>query len=1126
MAVVEAGVFAAARAVVRTAAGVWLTHRRAAAERSSDLAELVATSVSDSFRRRSLERQLEEIVDAVARRLEELLRYEFEGVAEHDRAAVLAHVVDVFAGADLSDEAMFAVDMSAVKLAAGLRAGESSTRFRETLGERPGRLLDLLLTECCTCFIQLVMQLPSFAPRATAENLDRLGRLGEQIALILARLPPPRLDTASSAETDRDFERRYLQVVSVGLDELELFGVDMHRFRPRSTLSVAYISLSVTSHIDTAQARDQHRRTLVPGGGSADRWFAAARHDDDAGTVRVEAALSTGSRVLIRGEAGSGKTTLLSWLAVTAARERFTGPLRRWNGCVPFVVKLRRHAESALPAPEQFLDATAAPIAGLMPDGWVHRLLDTGRALLLVDGVDELPPGRRRAVREWLAGLVRAYPATRVLVTARPGAATADWLAREGFAAVMLEPMGASDVRALVRHWHDAVRDAGNLPCPIDELARYEASLLARLDAGAHLRALATSPLLCAMLCALNLDRRTHLPRDRMSIYSAAVNLLLERRDAERGIPTADLSLALRDKISIVQDLAWRLSLNNRSELPVAQALDYAERKLATMPGVTAEAPAVLSHLLVRSGILRQPAADRVDFVHRTFQEYLTAKEIAEEAHVGLLLDRAHLDQWRNVVVLAAGHANSPVRAQLIGGLLDRAGADPRRARTLTVLAAACLETSPTVPADLRRRIDAAVATLVPPASMRETRLLAAIGEPVLRGLPRTLAGLGDASAAATVRLVALAHLPDAVDVLAEYATDARPRVQDELVHVWQYFDAHEYAERVLADAPLDQGRLLVTEHRFLSATRHLRHLTRLRVRLDGVEDLGRLAGARRLTEIWAENAQEVDIAPLAEHAALEFLALPGVRRVSGTATLATLRRLVALWLPAPEPLPDPSVLDDLQQLRDLWVGDIRPGDRARVLTGLRSLTMLNFAHNDEPLDPALLSRLSRLTFVGMRHAGGTPELRELGRGLARLPGLTDVGLWDCRDLTDLSILAGFPLTRLRLLGADALTDLRPVTRLANLRELLLQGCPAPDLTAIGALSALRVLNLDGCRGITDLSPLASLPRLRHLSLANAPAGTDLSPLAALRGLHLWLNPGQDVRGLDRLRGRVRLRWF
>src|SRR4029077_13270558 len=93
-------------------------------------------------------------------------------------------------------------------------------------------------------------------------------------------------------------------------------------------------------------------------------------------------------------------------------------------------------------------------------------------------------------------------------------------------------------IRALIRHWHTAVQDAGNLPCQPEELPTYEAALLARLEVAPHLRVLAATPLLAAMLCALNLERPTQLPRDRMGLYAAALEMLVERRDAERGVPS------------------------------------------------------------------------------------------------------------------------------------------------------------------------------------------------------------------------------------------------------------------------------------------------------------------------------------------------------------------------------------------------------------------------------------------------------------------------------------------------------------------------------------------------------------------------------------------------------------
>src|SRR5262249_55467800 len=81
-------------------------------------------------------------------------------------------------------------------------------------------------------------------------------------------------------------------------------------------------------------------------------------------------------------------------------------------------------------------------------------------------------------------------------------------------------------------------------------------------------------------------------------------------------------------------------------------------------------------------------------------------------------------------------------------------------------------------------------------------RSLATVGEPVLARLPESLTGLTDAAATATIQTAWLVNGPDALNVLARYATDQRFVVQRELSEAWDYFDPDEYAGRVLAVMP------------------------------------------------------------------------------------------------------------------------------------------------------------------------------------------------------------------------------------------------------------------------------------------------------------------------------------
>ena len=254
---------------------------------------------------------------------------------------------------------------------------------------------------------------------------------------MLSRLPARSLTAPEGESDDEEFSRQYLDFISDNLDQLELFGLRFERFtRPQTTLSAAYVSLSVSKEDGTRADRPEAIRISD--------WRSEER---ESAAVRMEHALGDRRLILIRGEAGGGKSTLLRWLAVMTARGTFSGELSALNGYVPFLIKLRSHAGGPLPRPEEYLDDVAGDLSGIMPRGWVHRRLLSGRAMLLVDGVDEVTASQRQAVRQWLKGIVGQFPGVRLVVTSRPAAAAAGWLRAEGFSTAFLEQLGPADLR-------------------------------------------------------------------------------------------------------------------------------------------------------------------------------------------------------------------------------------------------------------------------------------------------------------------------------------------------------------------------------------------------------------------------------------------------------------------------------------------------------------------------------------------------------------------------------------------------------------------------------------------------------------------------------------------------------
>ncbi|MGW5052939.1 NACHT domain-containing protein [Actinokineospora sp. NPDC004072] len=1008
------------QAVAKQVALHWFAEKKADSRRGRDLSALIRARFPLRRQQRDVLDSLNRIEDDVAARIDpELARIGF-GLPDHEREAALHAVSDALADADLSDAALFAVDVDPTALAAAVRAQQPVDRAG--LSAAGARFYDAALDRACVVLVHLVRELPEFDSAVAVETLSRLRAVMEGLEQLLERVPAP----PTRQRPDDDFRARYLERVARSYDKLDVIGLTTHSFQPRTTLSVAYLSLSVS----TDGKRPQRAR-------SEESWLDRDLQHRSGDTLRVEAALGDTRLTVVRGEAGAGKSTLLRWLAVNAARSGFTGQLQEWNECVPFLVKLRDFATGPLPRGDELLNQPSSPQCGPVPEGWVHRQLESGKALLLVDGVDELVAQRRPVVRTWLRGLLDSYPDMRVVVTSRPTAVTPRWLAQEGFRSIILEPMTPGDVQIFLRRWHDALLDSAPapelLPCPREEIPQYERALLSQLQTHSHLRALARSPLLCAMLCALNLDRRTRLPRDRVALYSAALEMLLERRDADRNVLAGgEIQASVNEKLVLLQVLAWWLNENGRAEMSREQALARLADRLPGMPNLRESPETLLTHLIERSGVIRQPAEGRVDFVHRTFQEFLAAREAIHRDSIDLLVRHATSDLWRETVIMACAQGSEDQRGRLLTGLLDEAG--KRKSRHLTLLAGACKETAILAPPDVLARVTTSVLRLIPPRSVRESRSLATIGESVLDYLPTSVTDLTTSQAVACARTAALVNGPRAIEVLSGYADDRRPELVGELVDSWPLFEPEAYARHVLAEADLTEVSVNVHPE----AVPHLHLLRSLRDcsvslwRADDVPERMRIIG--RLSQ-------------------LTELHLRGDSAPASLVELASLKGLTRLWVSMfrdwPAELPFLADLTSLQDLALLQARGVRDFSFLRSLTELREIA---FPASPVSLWAHHVAHPERVVRASLGWLDGNRELVEVAERFANLKHVRihgdhavsdfsplrmlplEVVRFHCSGEIDLSPFAGMRLTIVIRIGVNAVgtENLGPGVRLVR----------------------------------------------------------------------------------------------
>ncbi|MDQ7907333.1 NACHT domain-containing protein [Phytohabitans sp. ZYX-F-186] len=953
-------------AVARAACGVWLGDHRIAAEVGASVIDQAAERLTSARERRRFHRIWDEAAELVAERI--LALREPRDLPPNEREAAIHAVRETFEAARLTEDDLFKQDLDAGYLDRYLRAQDPGRAERAGLAEGAVRLYDLVLRECAAYAIEAVHALPGAGLAGITELLRRDRQILDDIRAVLERLPERR--------GLHDFERDYRQLVANRLDQVEFFGVTLSESSRRYPLSVAYLSLTA-------------RAARAPG--------------DLLGADQVERVLARSDRLFVRGQAGTGKTTLLHWIAVHSARGSFPERLTAWNGTVPFFLPLRRYAAAELPAPEAFLQEVGRHIAQEMAPGWVQRQLRSGRAIVLLDGVDELAEERRDEVKRWLTDLITAFPRARYVVTSRPAAAPEEWLAAAGFLAAELEPMTPTQVRAFAHRWHEAIRSGCTTEPERAEVTEQEERLLDALDHHRHLRQLAGYPLLCALLCALHRDRRGQLPGNRMELYEIALHMLLERRDRERRIDTQPV-IGRTEQTLLLSDLAYWLIRNGWSDAARADAIDRLAAKLRAMPQVKAEPAQVYRVLLERTGLLREQVEGRVDFVHRSFEEYLAAKQAVDEGDFGVLRAHAHESQWHEVVVMAAGHASAAGREALLGGLLARARERdvPRTHRDLLGLVAlACLETSPERSPALERSIREATAKLVPPQGEAAARALGRAG-PFAIDLLMASEPNNEYAAVLTIEAVRESGDPAALPLLARFGGDSRHSVVDALVRAWPHFDPEEYAARVLADSPLHAGELTVDDPSLLPALRWLRRLTHLTAAVSGPGGLGfvRDLPALRALEV-AASPGPLDLAPLAGRAKLGALVVAGdvtsvrvltelpLRELAlgapsfyqlGGAELPALKSLTLYQVTTVEPLgtvglPGVARLD--LHLADGWTAEAFP-----VLPGLRRLAV----HFATPPDLGALRELTGPVLAIHHHGRGPLDLSLLaGRANVRV---------------------------------------------------------------------------------------------------------------------------------------------
>jgi len=488
-----------------------------------------------------------------------------------------------------------------------------------------------------------------------------------------------------AAATVDDQRRRYLTRLVHDLGHLGM----MRAIDPRSgsaessgealmPLADVYIALDTTARAPKVTG-DKATQADEPFSGRDDKPLSAL------------AALIANPRLVLLGDPGSGKSTFVNHLALCLANEglhpkadwlaRLEGWPPAWQGLLPIPIILRDVAawlETTQPDEQRsalfsaYLHHWLAQL-GLedLQDLLLHQLRE-GKALLLLDGLDEAPPHEDilLPLKAMIEELPTAYPGP-ILVTCRVlSYQDPRWRLRDGrWPSFELAHLTEEQIDWFTTAWYQQLAANKQVRSATDLTTR-----LQRAVRRPDLRPLAGNPLLLTVMAIVQTTKGV-LPDARALLYDDIVELLLWRWEAIKlEKPNGEatdwhqlLSAAVLSDIDVKQklwELAFRVHVQGQSGVDGGNATadineaDLLDSLRQLHPEESWDWAASMVEIMKRrAGLLIESRPKVYRFPHRTFQEHLAACHLSTRPNFteeALTLAQAGA-YWREVLLLAVG---------------------------------------------------------------------------------------------------------------------------------------------------------------------------------------------------------------------------------------------------------------------------------------------------------------------------------------------------------------------------------------------------------------------------------------------------------------------------------------
>ncbi len=347
---------------------------------------------------------------------------------------------------------------------------------------------------------------------------------------------------------------------------------------------------------------------------------------------------------MVLGAPGAGKSTFLRKMGLEALK----GKQGRFNyGLIPVFVELKRFTEREIEI-QQYLTNEFTTCGFPQPKETVNQLLEQGKLLILLDGLDEIPTRNLNPAIDKIQDFVDKYKENRFVASSRTAAYHSSF---RRFTDVTIANFDKAQIEQFIQNWFQSEEDKR-----ANTATKCWQALNQAENQGA--RELAQTPLLLTFLC-LVYHQSQNVPNKRSSLYGKALRILLEEWGAEKRVErdpiyqqlSIELEEVLLGKIAFAgfeqdklffqkQEIVQQIKSFLTSNLNAPQHLDGEK---------------VLQAIELQQGILVERAADIFSFSHLTFQEYLVAQHLVDNNKIPELVSNYATNiRWQEVFLLVA----------------------------------------------------------------------------------------------------------------------------------------------------------------------------------------------------------------------------------------------------------------------------------------------------------------------------------------------------------------------------------------------------------------------------------------------------------------------------------------